>query len=106
MKVLVDILKDSQAHYLNVQSKIQKRLESISHGSVFKRRIRGSDYYYLNFRQGRKVISKYIGKQEPSQILKEIKERRLLLNRLKEVRQSLALISRVHLEKPLATKHR
>jgi hypothetical protein len=106
MKVLVDILKDSQAHYLDVQSKIQKRLESISHGSVFKRRIRGADYYYLNFRQGRKVVSQYIGKEPPAQILKDIEERRLLLNRLKEVRQSLALLNRVHLEKPLASRHR
>ena len=101
MKILLDVLKDSQAHYADVQSKIQKRLKVLPRGSVLKRRFRpgGGDYYYLNVRQGPRVLSKYIGKDEPVQLLKEIEERRLLLKRLKDVRQSLELLHRLHWEK-------
>lgn len=107
MKILLDILKDSKAHYLDVQSNIQKRLDAIPRGSVFKRRFHsGGNYYYLNFRQGPRVISKYLGKDEPVQLLKEIEERRLLLKRLKDVRQSLAVLHRLHWEKPRATRYR
>lgn len=106
MKILLDILKDSKAHYLDVQSNIQKRLDTIPRGSVFKRRFHsGGNYYYLNFRQGPRVVSKYLGKNEPVQLLKEIEERRLLLKRLKDVRQSLAVLNRLHREKPRATRH-
>lgn len=107
MKILLDILKDSKAHYLDVQSNIQKRLDAIPRGSVFRRRFHGGgNYYYLNFRQGPRVVSKYIGKDEPVQLLKEIKERRLLVKRLKDVRQSLAILHRLNREKAHATRHR
>src|SRR3989338_7123102 len=103
MEILLDVLRDSKAHYLDVQAKIEKRLESIPRGSVLKRRFpHGGHYYYLNVRQGRRVISKYLGKDEPAQLLKEIAERRLLINRLKDVRQSLAILNRLRWEKPRA----
>ena len=107
MEILIDVLKESKAHYLDVQSKILGRLKALPRGSVLKRRLpRGGDYYYLNLRQGPRVISKYIGKTEPVQLIKEIQERRLLLKRLKDVRGSLAILKRLRWEKPHARRHR
>lgn len=107
MEILLDILKESKAHYLDVQASIQKRLGVIPCGSVFKRRLRsGKYYYYLNFRQGARVVSKYLGKDEPVQLLKRIEERRLLLKRLKDVRRSIAILQHFNREKPRATRHR
>lgn len=96
MKILVDVLKDSQAHYLDVQSQIQKRLRAIPSGSIQKRRFkRGGDYYYLKSRKGYRFVSKYLGKNDPVDLKKAIEERRLLLKRLKDVRQSLAILNRL-----------
>ena len=100
MEILVDILKDSKAHYLDVQSRVQKRLRQIPRGSVQKRHFPhcGGDYYYLAARQGRRVVSKYLGKEEPVQLLKEIEERKNLLQRLKDVRKNLAILRRLRWE--------
>jgi hypothetical protein len=100
MKILIDILRDSQAHYLDVESKILKRLKEIPRGCILKRRFpRGENYFYLNFREGPRVVSKYLGKREPLQLIKQIEERRLLKNRLKDVRQSLAILNRLRWNK-------
>ena len=74
MAILNSILRDSLNYYLDLDRRLQARLKAIPRGSVLKRRIGRRDYFYLNFRNGRRVVSRYLGREEPKQILKEIKE--------------------------------
>ena len=98
MKILIDVLKDSKAHYLDVESRVRKRLAQVPRGCVQKRRLRHGDYYYLFLRDGGRVVSKYLGKDEPVELLKQIEERKNLLKRLKDVRQNLAILKRLRWE--------
>ena len=45
-------------------SRYEKEMEDLPKGSIFKRKIGNSEYIYLNYREGKKVISKFIGKTE------------------------------------------
>ena len=95
MAILKGILKDSLEYYVDLEKRLQARLKELPSGSVFKRRIGRKDYYYLNYRQGARVVSRYLGRGEPSGVEKEIKERRLIKQQLKEVRENLRMIARL-----------
>src|SRR5687767_12532808 len=94
MAILKGILKDSWAHYKNLEMKIRKRLKELPAGSIFKRKIGAQTYYYLNIRKGTKVVSHYLGKEKPSKIEEGVRQRRLLIKQQKEVDRSLKLLAK------------
>ncbi len=95
MAILKGILKDGLDYYLDLDRRLRARLKELSRGSILKRRIGRQDYFYLNYRNGRRTVSRYLGKDEPKQIEKEIKERRLILRQLKDVDENLKLLRRL-----------
>ena len=95
MAILKGILKDSLDYYLDLQRRLNARLKELPKGSIFKRKIGRQHYYYLVFRDRKKVISKYLGKEKPAQIEKDIKERRLIKKQIKEVLENLSMIKRL-----------
>lgn len=92
MKVLKGILSESKEYYLSIKRKIEKKLAGLPRGSIKERKISGQKYYYLQQRVGKKIAHKYLGKQKPELILKQIKERDVLKLELKKVIESLKII--------------
>ncbi len=90
--MLKAILSESKEYYLDVKKKIMKKLATLPKGSVKEREIAGKTYYYLQQRQGSKVVHKYLGKNKPEPIIKQIKQRNTLKGELKKVNESLKTI--------------
>lgn len=42
-------------------ARYQKEMDSLPKGSLFKRKIGTQEYFYLTFREGEKVVSKFLG---------------------------------------------
>lgn len=99
MAILKGILKDSLAYYLDLERRLRARLKELPNGSILKRRIGRKDYFYLNYRNGQRVVSRYLGRQEPKQIENGIKERRLIKQQLKEVEENLKMLRRLEKRK-------
>jgi hypothetical protein len=106
MGILKGILKDSLAYYLDLDRRLRARLKELPRGSVLKRRIGSRDYFYLNYRNGRRVVSRYLGRQQPTQFEKAIKERRLIKQQLKEVEENLRVLRRLERRKGSGTSIR
>ena len=66
-------------------SRYKTELETLPKGSIFKRKIGSQEYLYLNYREGKKVISKFLGKAEEF----NTDELQSQLNRQKEYKQLL-----------------
>jgi len=96
MKVLKGVIGESKAYYRQIENEILKRLASLPKGGVKKRRLNKQVYYYLQVRKGRRVIHKYLGKQKPAEIIRQLKERKRLDEELKRVRRSLKSIKRLN----------
>lgn len=94
MQILKGILSESKDYYLDIKKKIEKKLVSLPRGNIKERKIAGQKYYYLQQRVGKKVTHKYLGKQRPGLIIKQIKERDALKIELKKVVESLKIIQR------------
>ncbi len=66
-----------------------EELDSLPRGTLKQKNINGKIYYYLVFRDGNKIISKYIGKDEEKITL--IKEQ---LSRRKQIQEILKKLSK------------
>ncbi len=78
----------------NMIAEYEKELIPLPKGSIKTKIVGNRIYYYLNYRDGKKVVSKYVGKDESS--LQEVKdglERRAhveaMLKKLKEEQKQI-----------------
>lgn len=94
MRVLKGVLAESKGYYKDVKKKIKNKIAHLPKGSVKKRNINGKVYYYLQERKGKRILQKYLGKNKPIDLLKQIEKRRLLKNELKKVKEALKIIKR------------
>lgn len=62
--VIRSVFLDELERNKRLISRYEKEIEDLPKGSIFKRKIGTSEYIYLNYREGKKVISKFIGKTE------------------------------------------
>ena len=81
--------KHRENYYLSARVRICDRLSHLPRGTVKERLISGRKYYYLQRREGKKVIHTYIGKEIPEDLKKQLKEREILRRELEEVREAL-----------------
>lgn len=98
MKVLKGILKDSLAYYERLERDLIRRLGKLPKGSVKRRQIKGRAYYYLQRREGNKVLHQYLGRKRPEALIKVVEERHRLHGELVKVRAALALLPRRKLQ--------
>ena len=64
-----------------------KELEVLPKGKITPKTVNGKTYYYLYYRDGKKVISKYIGKDNDS--LTSIRERLTRRSQIEEIMKKL-----------------
>ena len=95
MKVLKGILSESENYYLSIQNKIQKKLSQLPQGSIKERKIAEQKYYYLQKRLGNKIVHKYLGKNRPGEIIKQLQVRNALKIELKKINEALKMLKRV-----------
>ena len=94
MDALKGVLLESKRHYADLEKRIEKELKTLPSGGVKKRRIGGAIYYYLQARDGDRVTQKYLGKEKPVVLIKQIERRRALKSELEKVREGLRLVRR------------
>ncbi|MCX6262625.1 MAG: hypothetical protein NTY95_17635 [Bacteroidia bacterium] len=94
MKVLKGILSESKEYYLDAKEKIEKKLLSLPAGSIKERLISGKKYYYLQQRVRNKIVHSYLGRDKPEDLVKQIKERKVLKAELKKINEALVILKR------------
>lgn len=64
-----------------------KELKTLPRGKITSKTVNGKTYYYLYYRDGKKVVSKYIGKNEDS--LTSIREGLTRRSQIEEIMKKL-----------------
>ena len=64
MLLLEEIVLQEKSRIERMISMYEAELFSLPHGTLVKKTINGKEYYYIQYREGKKVISKYIGISE------------------------------------------
>ncbi len=80
MSMLMTVISREYARNENMIIEYTKELETLPKGKITPKTVNGKTYYYLYYRDGKKVVSKYLGKDE-----KRISEVREQLNRRSQI---------------------
>ena len=81
MKILNGVLNEELDRLNQLKKNYEIQIVKLPKGSLIRKNVKGNIYYYLNYRQGKKKIFKYIGKlpnKELENLLDKIEERRKL----------------------------
>ena len=100
MSVLAALLLREENRNENMISEYTHELETLPKGSIKPKKVKDKIYYYLTFRDGDKVFTKYIGKDEQTiiQIREQLARRRQveeILKKLKEERSQIKKLEAV-----------
>ena len=87
MNYLLVMLKKEEKRNNNMMSEYLRELDSLPRGSIKEKTVNGNKYYYLNYRDGDKVVSKYVGKD--NDLIIELKEQ---LKRRKQIEELLKML--------------
>lgn len=66
MSMLMTIISREETRNENMINEYTKELETLPKGKITPKTVNGKTYYYLYYRDGKKVVSKYVGKDEES----------------------------------------
>ena len=92
MSIVSNLISKESVRNQNMITEYEKQLVDLPKGSIKSKTIGKNVYYYLYYREGKKVISKYLGKDEESiNVIKELLIKRnhieLMLKQLKQEQQ-------------------
>lgn len=100
MSMLMTVISREEARNEKMIIEYTKELEILPRGKITPKTVNGKTYYYLYYRDGKKVISKYIGKNEGSltsiregltrrsqieEIMKKLKEEKAQIKKLEAI---------------------
>lgn len=87
MSMLMTVISREEARNEKMIIEYTKELETLPRGKITPKTVNGKTYYYLYYRDGKKVISKYIGKNNDS--LTSIRERLTRRSQIEEIMKKL-----------------
>ena len=97
--VIYGLLEEEKERNLEMQEVYQNEIDSLPKGSIIRRQIgKGKNtYHYLNYRDGTKPISKYLGNDEEliTETRKKIKKRKHLESIVKRLKLEYKQICKI-----------
>ena len=75
--------------------KYQEALAELPKGTISEKQVKGNTYYYLKYREGKKIVSKYIGKKEIEELKQQIDKRRHIEAMIKSLLEELKISEKV-----------
>ena len=73
----------------------EEQLSALPKGTISEKKVKGNTYYYLKYRDGKKVVSRYVGKQEVEKLRGQIDRRRHMETMVKSLQEEQALANRI-----------
>ena len=95
MAILDDILREELQRIERVRAAYLDELSSLPKGTLVRKKIAEGEYYYLQYREGSKVISKYIKARAQNEISAKIERRKTLQDALKRLNTDKAKLERI-----------
>ncbi len=98
MKILNSVLNEELDRLNKLKKNYEKQIAKLPKGSLIRKNIKGNIYYYLNYRQEKKKIFKYIGKlsrKELENLLDKIEKRKKLEKLNKQVKKDIKKLEKM-----------
>ncbi len=98
MEIFDGIIEEELNRLKNLKRQYEHELSGYIKGCLIKKNIKGHIYYYLNYRDNKKKVFKYLGKlgeSEVSDIKKKIEKRRNIKKLYSQVKMNIKRLERI-----------
>ena len=72
-------------------TKYQEELETLPKGTISEKKVRQSTYFYLKYREGKKVISRYIPQKDVDAVREQVEKRRHIETMIRSLQEERAI---------------
>lgn len=95
MNLIISTLLQEKQRIDYMLAKYQEALAELPKGTISEKQVKGNTYYYLKYRDGKKIISKYVGKKEIETLKQQIGKRRHIETMIKSLLEEQKLAAKV-----------
>ena len=94
MSVLEEVLLEEYERSVESIAAIEEELQDLPRGYLRERKVRGSTYFYLQRREGKRVISEYVSRDEAPRMREKLERRKALVEAIKIQEKNVRQIER------------
>lgn len=98
-RVISGLLRDELKRCQEMLGSLEKSLSELPKGSISERKKHYKDkvysYYYLKYREGKKVISKHVPDREVQEILRKLEMRKKYEKEMKSYEKKIAYLNKI-----------
>ena len=95
MNLIISTVLQEKRRIDYMLEKYQEALAGLPKGTLSEKLVNGNTYYYLKYRDGKKVISQYIRKQDVGALRKQIEKRIHIETMIRSLQEEQELAARV-----------
>ena len=92
--ILTTVLQEKRRIEFMLQ-RYREEYESLPKGTIFEKVVGDKTYYYLKYRDGKKVVSKYVGKSDIDTLREQVEKRKHIEAMIKSLTEELNIANRV-----------
>lgn len=72
-------------------AKYQEELGTLPKGTISEKKVRQSTYFYLKYREGKKVVSRYIPQKDVEAVREQVEKRRHIETMIRSLQEERAI---------------
>lgn len=95
MNLIISTVMQEKQRIDYMLAKYQEALAELPKGTISEKQVKDNTYYYLKYRDGKKIISKYIGKKEIEELKQQIDRHRHIEAMIKSLLEEQKLAAKV-----------
>lgn len=95
MNLIINTMLQEKQRIDYMLEKYQALLAGLPKGTISEKTVNRNIYYYLKYRDGKKVVSKYISKKDIEALRQQIEKRRHVEAMIKSLQEEQRLAARV-----------
>lgn len=95
MNMILSTIMQEKERISYMLKKYQEEYDQLPKGSISEKKSGDKIYYYLKYREGKKVISQYISKEAIAEIRTQIEKRKHIEAMIKSLQEELAIAEKV-----------
>lgn len=95
MNMILSMVLQEKQRIDYMLARYQETISELPKGTISEKLINGNTYYYLKYRDGKKVISKYVGKDNIQELKEQIEKRRHVEAMIKSLTEEQRLAAKI-----------
>ena len=95
MNMILTTITQEKKRIEYMLAKYKEEYGNLPKGSIFEKAVGERVYYYLKYRDGKRVVSQYISKSQIDEIRQQLEKRKHIEAMIKSLQEELAIANKV-----------